>query len=162
MTGTFAKFLLRSFSPAELVVMDVDGWAIGQCRGRTSEVGRQMGPNVTVTCFLGDSKKKLQTLEDNAYDFIYIDGAHDYKGACGDAEAARTKVKVGGIMAFNDYYRFEYGFLARKGRWGHYGVPHTVNEFLIRYAGDWEVAYYTLPAENGGGDGGDFALRRVR
>ena len=162
MTGAFAKFLVRSFQPAELVVMDVDGWAINQCKGRTSQVAAQISSNITVKCYKGDSKKRLLTLEDNAYDFIYIDGAHDYKGACGDAEAARTKVKVGGIMAFNDYYRFEYGFLARKGRWGSYGVPHTVNEFVVRYAGDWEVAYYTLPGDNGGGDGGDFGLRRVR
>jgi len=161
MTGVFAKFMIRSFEPKELVVMDIDGWAIGQCKGRTSQVANEVGANTTIRCMLGDSKKFLEKLEDDTYDLIYIDGAHDYKGACGDAEAARTKVKVGGIMTFNDYYKFEYGFLARKGRWGFYGVPHAANEFLVRYERSWELAYYTLPGDNGGGDGGDFALRRL-
>ena len=152
MTGNLAKYLIRTFKPKELTVMDVDGWAIGQCRGRTSEVAREMNANTSVTCLLGDSKRKLENLEDNAYDLIYIDGAHDYLGACGDAEAARKKVKVGGLLAFNDYYVFEWGFLAMKGRWGVYGIVHAVNEFVICYKSDWELVYYTFGP--GGTDGG--------
>ena len=124
------------------------------------QVAREVQANTTVNCLLGDSKRNLESLEDNAYDFIYIDGAHDYSGVCGDAESARTKVKVGGIMAFNDYYIFEWGFLAKKGRWGVYGVVHAVNEFLIRYRSEWELIYYTFGP--GGTDGGDLGLRRVR
>jgi hypothetical protein len=84
MTGALAKHLIRAFKPKELTVMDVDGWAIGQCNGRVKQVAREVGANTSVTCILGDSKRSLQSLEDDAYDLIYIDGAHDYHGVCGD------------------------------------------------------------------------------
>ena len=80
MTGALAKYIVRTFKPAELVVMDVDSWAIGQCHGRTTAVAREVKANTTVRCIKGDSKANLQALEDNAFDLIYIDGAHDYKG----------------------------------------------------------------------------------
>lgn len=74
---------------------------------------------------------------------------------CGDLEAARTKVKPGGVMVINDYYVFETLFLGGpKGRWGTYGVIHAANEFILRY--DWELVYMTLHARNEP----DLAIRR--
>ena len=61
------------------------------------------------------------------------------RGVCTDLEAARTKVRVGGLIALNDYYRFEWEFLAQRGRWGAYGIVHATNEFLARYRGSFEV-----------------------
>ena len=70
-----------------------------------------------------------------------VDGDHDYSGVCGDLEAARTKVKPGGLMVLNDYYIFESIFLGGDpktkktgGRWGTYGVIHAANEFILRCA----------------------------
>jgi len=51
-----------------------------------------------------------------------VDADHDYAGVCSDLEAARTKVKPGGFMALNDYYRFEWQFLGDRGRWGSYSM----------------------------------------
>lgn len=39
----------------------------------------------------------------NAYDFIYIDGAHDTKSILEDAVLSFHLMKIGGIMAFDDY-----------------------------------------------------------
>ena len=63
------------------------------------------------------------------------------------------------VNALNDYTRFEWLFLQQRGRWGHYGVIHGANEFLVRYAKDWEVVYYTFGPYDAGGDLG---LRRLR
>ena len=84
-----------------------------------------------------------------------------YKGVCGDLEAARPKVKIGGLMALNDYYLFETVFLAQRGRWGVYGIIHATHEFLARYASGWEVAYITM-SPLAGGNQADIGLRRVR
>ena len=88
MTGVLAKYLIRYFRPSELVVMDVDSWAIGQCKGRTVQVARETQIGTNVSCIKGDSKVNLQALPDNTYDLIYIDGAHDYNGVCNDVCAA--------------------------------------------------------------------------
>eukprot|EP00966_Prymnesium_polylepis_P160759 3715346-Prymnesium_polylepis.1 len=108
----------------------------------------------TVRCIRGDSAASLKQLEDNAYDLMYIDGDHSYKGACADIEAARSKLKIGGLLALNDYYTFEYNFIPKKGVAMVYGVIHATHEFLARYYGDWEVVYFALPA--------DIGLRRIR
>ena len=155
LNGQFAKFLLRSeLKPASLAVMDI---STKSCFSQTAKVARETGSNLH--CLMGDSKKMLTKLNESAYDLIYVDGDHDYKGVCEDLESARTKVKPGGIMALNDYYRFEWQFLGERGRWGAYGVMHAANEFLVRYGKDWEVAYYTFgPTDSGG----DLGLRRLR
>lgn len=155
LNGQFAKFLLRSeLKPASLAVMDI---STKSCFSQTTKVARDTGTKLD--CIMGDSKKMLTKLNESAYDLIYVDGDHDYKGVCEDLESARTKVKPGGIMALNDYYRFEWQFLGERGRWGAYGVMHAANEFLVRYSKDWEVAYYTFgPTDSGG----DLGLRRLR
>ena len=155
LNGQFAKFLLRSeLRPGSLTVMDI---STHSCFSQTSKVAREVGTRLT--CLMGDSKRMLAKLNESTYDLIYVDGDHDYRGVCEDLEGARTKVKPGGILALNDYYRFEWQFLGERGRWGAYGVVHAANEFLVRYGKDWEVAYYTFgPTDSGG----DLGLRRLR
>ena len=52
----------------------------------------------------GPSKEGLATLPDDSVDLIYVDGDHEYSGVCADLEIARRKVRIGGIIAMNDYY----------------------------------------------------------
>ena len=154
LNGQFAKWMLRSLLPASLTVMDI---STTSCFGTTAHAASQVGAKLR--CQRGASQKLLKTLNDSSYDLIYVDADHDYAGVCSDLEAARTKVKPGGFMALNDYYRFEWQFLGDRGRWGSYGVMHAANEFLVRYGEDWEVAYYTFgPTDSGG----DLGLRRLR
>lgn len=51
----------------------------------------------------GKSKHKLQNLNNNYYDFIYVDGSHTTRDVLEDAVLAFDKVKVGGIITFDDY-----------------------------------------------------------
>lgn len=158
--GSFAKWLLKEFQPSNLTVMDVSLRALQQCRdSKDSTISHGRRYNSAVKCQWGPSAKLLKKLPDASQDLIYVDGDHEYKGVCADLESARSKVKIGGLLALNDYYRFEWQFLAQRGRWGAYGVIHAANEFIMRYQPDWELAYVTFgPA----GEMGDFGMRRVR
>ena len=148
------SFLRDKKKPAELVVMDIGEDPIKKCaKKHAADVAEGK-----VRCLLGDSKALLRELPEATYDLIYVDGNHEYAGVCADLEAARTKLKPGGLMVLNDYYLFEHQFLARvpprKIRYGVYGVIHAANEFALRY--QWQVAYITTHPENMP----DLALRR--
>ena len=43
------------------------------------------------------------------FDFIYIDGAHNTEQVLRDAVHADQYLKVGGLLAFDDYFWWEYG-----------------------------------------------------
>eukprot|EP00900_Chrysochromulina_parva_P001028 jgi/Chrpa1/10926/Chrysochromulina_OHIO_Genome00003103-RA len=159
LTGAFTRWMLRQLRPISAVAMDVSGYAIKECASKTQRTAAEVG--AALTCQHGDSKALLAKLPDDSQDLIYVDGDHNYKGVCGDLEAARPKVKIGGLMALNDYYLFETVFLAQRGRWGVYGIIHATHEFLARYASDWEVAYITM-SPLAGGNQADIGLRRIR
>lgn len=48
-------------------------------------------------------------IQDESVDLVYIDAGHDYDSVTKDIKAWFPKVKVGGIMAFHDYYTRAYG-----------------------------------------------------
>lgn len=50
-----------------------------------------------------DSVKAAELYEDRSLDFVFIDGAHDYKYVKADIEAWLPKVKIGGYLAGHDY-----------------------------------------------------------
>lgn len=51
----------------------------------------------------GYSSEFLKTAEKDHYDFIYIDGDHTADGVYSDATLSWDKLKVNGVMAFDDY-----------------------------------------------------------
>jgi len=158
-TGVFTRWMLRALRPTSVLAMDVSTYAMKECGTKTRKAATDMGAELT--CARGDSRKLLAALTNDTYDLIYVDGDHEYKGVCGDLEAARPKVKVGGLMVLNDYYLFETAFFAQRGRWGVYGIIHAAHEFLARYDSAWEVAYLTM-SPLAGGNQADLGLRRVR
>jgi hypothetical protein len=77
----------------------------------------------------GDGAEELSKLPDASIDLIYIDGSHSYDNVMRDGDAARKKVKPGGLLIFNDYII-----------WSHlekvwYGVIPVVNELVINGGG---------------------------
>lgn len=66
----------------------------------------------------------LKSFDDGSIGFAYIDGDHSYEGVTADLNAIFPKMKVGGIMAFDDYHR--------RGWWGD-GVIRAINEFLGKH-----------------------------
>lgn len=51
------------------------------------------------------SMDAVQDFEDNSLDFVYIDGAHDFKNVADDICEWTKKVRVGGIVFGHDYKR---------------------------------------------------------
>jgi predicted O-methyltransferase YrrM len=51
----------------------------------------------------GYSNNVIPTLQDNFFDIIYIDGNHEPEYVLEDAVLSFRKLKVGGIMIFDDY-----------------------------------------------------------
>lgn len=59
------------------------------------------------------------TFQDGSLDMVYIDGSHEYQDVKDDIEAWLPKVKIGGILAGDDY-----------GIGNHAGVKQAVDELL--------------------------------
>jgi predicted O-methyltransferase YrrM len=51
-----------------------------------------------------DSVEFSKQFADEQFDFIFVDGGHEYESAKADIEAWYPKLKVGGVMAGDDYH----------------------------------------------------------
>lgn len=99
--------------------------------------------NGTMNICRGLSWEALETFDDEFFDFVYLDAAHDYESVKKDIAALHRKVKKGGIIQFNDY-----GFVHAVTRTA-YGVLPAVNHFI--WNNDCEVIGYCMN-ENGFAD----------
>lgn len=128
--GDFSVRILETALPSELVLIDID-------TGRISAENRHKLEASGVTQIIqGDSSTKIAELEDESFDWIYIDGDHKYDGVKKDIEAALPKVKKSGLLAFNDYTVWSPQSMF------HCGVARAVNE-LCRNDG-WRLVYLCL------------------
>ena len=82
--GHLRRWMLATLRPARLTIMDITKSSIAKCNKQHAHLVEKG----SVTCVLGPSQQSLLALPDNSQDLIYVDGHHDYKGVCGDLEAA--------------------------------------------------------------------------
>jgi hypothetical protein len=73
--------------------------------GRLFEVFKQnIGPVADyVTVIRDDSRAAASRFDDASVDFLYVDASHSYDGVLGDLIAWYPKVKVGGVIAGDDW-----------------------------------------------------------
>ena len=88
----------------------------------------------------GYSWEVLEKFEDDTFDYIYLDAAHDFESVSKDINVIKKKIKTGGIVQFNDY-----GFIHADSK-ECCGVLPAVNKFL--WEAKCEVLYYCI---NGNG-----------
>jgi SAM-dependent methyltransferase len=127
--GLFAEKIIDIINPEQLHLFDIDD---GPLRDRQTDLLTRPG----VELHLGDSSTLLASFPDDHFDWIYIDGDHSYDGIVRDIRVARTKVKPGGLLIFNDFT------LWSPVECIDYGVPHAVCELSAAHG--FNFVYFAL------------------
>jgi phospholipid N-methyltransferase len=127
-SGRFAREIIDVMKPAQLHLIDLN-WS-------HFEEKYLVDVDSHVERHKGDSSTLLSTFPDKHFDLVYIDGDHSYTGVWRDIEAAKSKIKPGAHMIFNDYTAWSPAEVE------HYGVFRAVNEFCVRDR--WPVVYFAL------------------
>jgi hypothetical protein len=138
MYGDFSDFLLRTVEPGVFVAIDrFDRHTVPVIWGKPSAerfqgmthrefYERRFSDRVKqVRCEEGDSGECLSRYPDQTFDMIYVDAGHDYESVKRDADLSKEKIKLQGILIFNDYIR--YSHLDDS----YYGIIPVVNELVV-------------------------------
>ena len=141
--GEFSNVILNIVKPASIDLIDTyDGFIAYMPFDYTAENHQQFIDDrfkeQPVTTMKGLSWNVLKSLPDKSYDCIYIDAAHDYDSVKKDIQAAKGKIKDGGLLIFNDYKMCDH--LSKL--FHHYGVCAAVNELCLEDG--WEFIYFAL------------------
>ncbi len=128
LTGGFSRMIIDLMEPTKLHLIDFD-WS-------HFDETFLCGVDSPVERHKGDSSTLLSRFPEKYFDLVYIDADHSYSGVCRDIEAAKSKVKPGGYMVFNDYTVWSPAEVE------YYGVFRAVNEFCIRDG--WPVVYFAF------------------
>ena len=111
-TGDCSKWLLDNvLTKQSSTLTDIDTW-LGSNEAvhkemDFSDVEKVYDDKVSkygnVIKYKGTSESFLTIAEENSFDFIYIDGDHTANAVYKDASLSFKALKVGGIIAFDDY-----------------------------------------------------------
>jgi hypothetical protein len=139
--GDFFKFIEKECNPAKLDGVDIfSGTCISGDQDGNNVVTanlnleylkllEQYKDNSKCKLYKNHSTKFLNSVDDETYDIIYIDGDHSYEGVKNDLELSFKKIKNGGYIMGHDYEmnnektQFKYEF----------GVKRAVTEFCCNF-----------------------------
>jgi len=124
--GIFAKQIIERTSPMELHLCDVNF---------TKFDDNNIISGLSVKKHEKNTLEFLDTFPKEFFDWIYVDASHDYKDVVKDIAAAKSKVKKGGLLIFNDFAHIN-PYLAR------FGVMRAVSEFIKNER--WTVKYFAF------------------
>jgi predicted O-methyltransferase YrrM len=147
--GAFAQEILALAEPAKLHLIDAwnyppqpDCFEPGLAKVRARFAAELATGRVEI--HRGLSLDMLGRLPDRSLDWIYIDAGHDYDNVVADLAGALRVVKPGGIIAGDDYLRYDTPF-------HRYGVIEAVNALANRHGA--EFLYLTMDYDT------NFAIR---
>lgn len=105
-TGYYSEVLFNEIPNLHLYCVDI--WGEGKYKRAEDECLERLRPYNT-TIIKKPSVEAAKDVPDGSLDFVYIDAAHDYDNVKIDLNAWAPKVKVGGIIAGDDFYDFPSG-----------------------------------------------------
>jgi len=138
--GDFLQFLYENCDASKINAIDLfqgitqsgneDGnFVIHYDMNKSYNELKEKYKDTIVTLHKSDSSTFLNTLNDNYYDIIYIDGDHSYNGVKKDLIASYNKIKNNGYIMGHDYE------MNMKKANHHYdfGTKQAVDEFCVNY-----------------------------
>lgn len=112
--GAFSLMLCEAIPDLKLFCIDPWIGYDGNRRGgsdkrhsRNYQTTRERLSSYDATLMRMKSMQAVSVFADEALDFVFIDGNHDYAFVKEDIEEWSKKVKSGGIVACHDYYHFK-------------------------------------------------------
>lgn len=113
--GVYKGAYTEKFCRAGLTMYAIDPWMAYQGAGRTQKeqerqdflyghTQRVLSPFPNVAIVRKTSMAALEDFEDEALDFVYIDGDHRFPAVTADIYWWSNKVKKGGIISGHDYF----------------------------------------------------------
>ncbi len=125
--GSFSKEILTRTNPKTLHLIDpwdspVPKYSASAIETVKKNVQEAVDSGV-VKFNRGYSCPVMKEFEDNYFDWVYLDAAHDYENVRLDLQALNRTVKPGGLICGHDYVRW----VSQTDR---YGVVEAVNEFV--------------------------------
>lgn len=130
--GDYSRYILDTVKPLNLHLVDINPKSIKVAKKRFED---EIAQNL-VEVHKEDSSTYLESVPDETFDWIYIDGDHSYEGVKKDLEAAHSKIKPDGLISLNDYIFFGSSDLTK------YGIIEATNEFCVEY--DYELIHFAL------------------
>lgn len=126
--GYFSKVLLDTIPNLELLC--VDSWHKRQYMP-AYEIAKETLSGYNATIVKKFSVDAAKDVPDESLDFVYIDGDHKYESVKEDIEAWAPKVREGGIVSGDDYYKFK--------KSGNTGVIDAVDEYVKEHGYDLQL-----------------------
>lgn len=117
--GNFSLDILREWMPRKHYLVDNWGPVSGITGDGTNEQGwhdvnysqtiHKIRDYHSIEVLRGITWEMARLVPYSSVDLVYIDACHSYECVKKDIEAWLSRVKVGGIMAFHDYFMPQYG-----------------------------------------------------
>lgn len=131
-SGDFSSIILDICQPEELHLLGEDLHVNLLSNKFKSQIS-----DGSVSLHHGNSSKNMRDIFSASYfDFIYIDGDHNYPAVKKDIQIASLKLKPNGYLIFNDYTYWSPVDCTT------YGVMQAVNEFC--WGNSWQARYFAL------------------
>ena len=131
--GGFSRLILDTLEPHQMHAFDLFGlhemdWVFGSppssVMGNRTHLDYYHDQFPGVITYQGNSWERLAECAGDMFDFVYVDGAHDYDPVKKDIEQLKRVVQSGGVIMFDDYTNYDvYGNEP-------FGVMQAVNEYI--------------------------------
>ena len=135
--GDYSEEILNRCNPKKLFL--IDAWLGERYEKGLEEIRCKFINEISngkIEVMRGYSTDKLEEIENNSLDVVYIDTVHDYEITWRELLLCKNKVKESGYIAGHDYVK--YNHMSKL----YYGVYDAVNRFAVEY--EYEFIYMTM------------------